>query len=129
MEAKPSCRHISCPRIAQAFIDFISAKHVGSTATGPTKARKPRGKGVGRVQPHGSKAFMPPHLACPRIAQAAFIDFISAKHVGSTAMGPTKARKPRGKGVGRVQPHGSKAFMPPHLLPTHSASNHRLYIR
>jgi hypothetical protein len=68
------------------------------------------------------------HISCPRIAQA-IIDFISAKHVNSTAMGPTKARKPRGKGVGRVQPHGSKAFMPPHLLPTHSASNHRLYIR
>jgi hypothetical protein len=68
------------------------------------------------------------HISCPRIAQA-IIDFISAKHVGSTAMGPTKARKPRGKGVGRVQPHGSKAFMPPHLVPTHSASIHRLYIR
>jgi hypothetical protein len=40
MEAKPSCRHISCPRIAQAIIDFISAKHVGSTAMGPTKGNR-----------------------------------------------------------------------------------------
>jgi hypothetical protein len=47
MEAKPSCRHISCPRIAQAIIDFISAKHVGSTAMGPTKSKETEGEGGG----------------------------------------------------------------------------------
>jgi hypothetical protein len=37
----------------------------------------------------------------------------TTKHVGSTAMAPTKARKPEGKGGGGVQPHESKAIAQP----------------
>jgi rRNA processing protein Gar1 len=98
-----------------------TTKHVGSTAMAPTKARKSEGKGGGGVQPHGSKAIaQAAPSTCPCVAlgetntirvHRCVVDK-TTKHVGSTAMGPTKASKPEegwGEGGG-VQPHGSKAI-------------------
>jgi D-serine deaminase-like pyridoxal phosphate-dependent protein len=97
-----------------------TTKHVGSTAMAPTKARKPEGKGGGGVQPHGSKAVAqaaPSTCPCVALGETNTIRVHrhvvdeTTKHVGSTAMGATKASKPEGGwGGGGVQPHGRKAI-------------------
>jgi hypothetical protein len=73
----------------------------------PTKASKPEGKGGGGVQPHGSKSIaQAAPSTCPCVAlgetntirvHRRVIDE-TTKHVGSTAMGPTKASKLKGGG-------------------------------
>jgi hypothetical protein len=68
MEAKPSCRHISCPRIAQAIIDFISAKHVGSTAMGPTKGNRRHSRDFFPEISVAGKSRRPPRTTTARLA-------------------------------------------------------------
>jgi rRNA processing protein Gar1 len=107
-------------RVHRRVVDETT-KHVGSTAMGPTKASKPEGGwGGGGVQPHGSKAIAqaaPSTCPCVALGETNTIRVHrrvvdeTTKHVGSTAMGPTKASKPKGGwGGGGVQPHGSKAI-------------------